>query len=346
MFAAMRAELLVLRKWPAAWGLLLVPAAVVLVGNYLLGLVQYLTVTPAQYEQLGTPAQNLPTLLPGQFLIVAVQLFTFSALAPFVVLGAVMAGGDWGRGTIGTSLLAGPGRVRSGAGQAAALAMAVTAGVVATFVVSAAASLAIRALEAKAVNPFDGAMPATWVLLRAMGAALLVALAYGALGLFAGTACRSAAGGIGAALAWTVIIEPNISNLGLDVGGVLQKIGDFLPGNNAVTVTGLFGTVGGGTTSQNYLPTRPAIAAWALAGYTAAFLIVTFALLRRRDVLAGRTPRTPRTRYRRIRPAQAARPGWCRAGRAGGRRPCGRSCWSCGNARSCGYWRWPCRPTC
>lgn len=78
MFAAMRAELLVLRKWPAAWGLLLVAPALAVAGNYVFGFVIYLTATPAQYQQLGTPAQNLPTLLPSQFIIVAVQLFPYA----------------------------------------------------------------------------------------------------------------------------------------------------------------------------------------------------------------------------------------------------------------------------
>ena len=294
MFAAARAELLVLRRWPSAWGLLLVAPALTLIGNYLMGLVMYLTVTPAQYQLYGSPSMNLGTLLPGQFVIVSVQLFTLNHVVPFVVLGAVMAGGDWGRGTIATSLLAGPGRIRTGAGQALALATATAASVAATFAVSAAASLVIRAMEAKAANPVDGAMPPAWVLVRAMGVALLVALAYAAMGWFLGTACRSAVGAIAAALVWTVLIEPAILGLGFDYLGPLQKISDFTPGTNAITVTGLFGDVGGGASSQNYLPDRPAIAAWALAGYIAAFVALTFVLLRRRDVQAGRARRRSR----------------------------------------------------
>ncbi len=218
------------------------------------------------------------------------------------VLGAVLAGGDWGRGTITTSLLAGSGRLRTGAGQALALAVAVTASVAATFAVSAAASLLFRALEAGEVNPIDGAMPPTWVLLRAMGAALLVALTYAALGWLLGTACRSAAGGIALALVWAVLIETYVSYFGFDYTGLLPRVSDFLPGTNAITLTGLFGDVGGGPASQNLLPDRPAIAAWALAGWAAAFVALTLVLLHRRDVLAGRV------RRRRRRPAALTRP--------------------------------------
>ncbi len=302
MLAAARAELLVLRKWPAAWGLLLVTPAVTLVTYYVVGFVFYLTATPAQYAQLGTPAQNLPSLLPGQFVIVSLTQFSFSAVAPFVVLGAVMAGGDWERGTVGTALLAGPGRIRTGAGQALALALALAASVLATFVFSVAASVAIRAVEAKSVTPFAGAMPATWVIARGLGVGILVALAYGALGLALGTVCRSAAGAIAAALLWAVIIEPNLLELGQQAGGTLLKLADFLPGTSAETVTGLFGSPGGGASSQMYLPVRPAVAAWALAGYTVAFLGLFFVLLCRRDVLTGRA------RLRRLRRRPAGRP--------------------------------------
>jgi ABC-2 type transport system permease protein len=294
VLAAARAELLVLRKWPAAWGLLLIAPALTLVTSYVVTFVQYLTVTPAQYSELGSPSQMLPALLPSQFVIEAINQFSFSAVAPFVVLGAVMAGGDWGRGTIGTSLVSGPGRVRTGAGQVLALALALAGTVVATFAVSGGASLVIRALEAQAVNPVDGTMPAAWVIVRGLGAAMLIALAYGSMGLALGTVCRSAAGAIGAALLWTVLIEPTLANLGEQAGGTLKAISDVFPVTSAVTLTSLFGSPGGGAASQMYLPIRPTEAVWTLAGYAAGFLGLTLVLLYRRDVLAGRTSRRRR----------------------------------------------------
>ncbi len=110
--ASMRAELLVLRKWPAAWGLLLVTPALVLLNDYVAQFIFYLSLTPADYATDGTPAQVLMALLPSQFNIVAVMQFDYTGTAPFIDLGAVMAGGDWSRGTISTALQqrrAGPG---------------------------------------------------------------------------------------------------------------------------------------------------------------------------------------------------------------------------------------------
>ena len=104
MLASLRAELLVLRKSRVAWVLVLTAPLLTLVTDYLFGFLGYLGDNPLMYAQEGTPAQALESLLPGQFVINAVEQFYFTA--PFIVLGAVIAGGDWGRGTIKTSLLA------------------------------------------------------------------------------------------------------------------------------------------------------------------------------------------------------------------------------------------------
>ena len=308
MLASMRAELLVLRKWPAAWGLLLVTPLLVLSRGYVAEFIAYLTLTPADYLTAGTPAQNLPSLLPSQFNIIAVNQFTFSGTAPFIILGAVMAGGDWGRGTIATALLQRPGRVRTFAGQALALAVAVTASVLASFAVAAAASLAVLAAESKSATPYAAAMPPALVIAESAGAALLVALTYAMLGLFLGTVCRSGAGAIAAGLLWTLIVESTLYNLALQFPqGILRTISDLTPGAAANVVTGLFGTPGGGASSSNYLVTGTTQAIWTLAAYLAAALALTVLVLLRRDAV---TEPSRRLRFRRRRPAAApaARP--------------------------------------
>jgi len=303
MLASMRAELLVLRKWPAAWGLMLLTPVLVFMTDYVAQYIIYLTLTPAQYSTLETPAQGIASLLPSQFNIIAVSQFELSGTVPFIVLGAAMAGGDWRRGTIMPTLLQGPGRVRAFAGQALALAVAATASVLATFAVSAAASIVIRLLESKSVNPYAAAMQPNLVIARSIGAALLVALTYGMLGLFLGTVCRSAAGAIAIALVWTLLIESTLYDLALDLPrGLLRTISDLTPGACTITVTGLFGTPGGGASSQNYLPVRPAEAFWTLVAYLAASLAGTMFLWWRRDAITERSWRF------RIRRRHASRP--------------------------------------
>jgi ABC-2 type transport system permease protein len=301
MLASMRAELLVLRKWPAAWGLMLLTPVLVFMTDYVAQYIIYLTLTPAQYSTLETPEQGIASLLPSQFNIIAVSQFLLSGTVQFIVLGAAMAGGDWRRGTIMPTLLQGPGRIRAFAGQALALAVAATASVLATFAVAAASSIAIRLLESKSVNPYAAAMQPNLVIARSIGAALLVALTYAMLGLLLGTVCRSAAGAIAIALVWTLLIESTLYDLALDLPrGLLRTISDLTPGACTITVTGLFGTPGGGAGSQNYLPVRPTEAFWTLVAYLAASLAGTMFLWRRRDAITERSRRFRLRRRRRV----------------------------------------------
>jgi ABC-2 type transport system permease protein len=306
MLASMRAELLVLRKWPAAWGLLLVTPALVLLSDYIAEFISYLNLTPAEYATFGTPGQALGSLTLSQFNIIAVMQFNFSGTAPFIVLGAVMAGGDWSRGTITTALLQRPGRARTFAGQALALVVAVTASVLATFAVAAAACWVIKAIEGNGVNPFLAAMPPALVIAESVGAALFVALTYGMLGLFLGTVCRSGAGAISAALAWTLIIEGTLFNLALDYPhGILRIISDLTPGAAATVVTGPFGDPGGGADSQNYPAVTMTQAVVTLAVYLAVAIAATVIVLKRRDAV---TAPSRRRRLRRRPTAPASGP--------------------------------------
>ena len=253
------------------------------------------------YAQEGTPAQDLPAMLPSQFVIQAVGSLFFTA--PFIVLGAVIAGGDWGRGTIRTSLLAGPGRARAFAGQAAAILIACAVSVLLCFALAALACVAIRWYAGPAAPGAagNGAFPAWSVIGEGVGAGLLVGVAYGALGIALGTICRSAGGGVAAALAWYFLVDDQMYELSLNAGGVFQHIYDAFPEASVVTLTSMFGSSGGGASSQTYQPVGPWESAGILLGYTAVFLGLALVLVLRRDVAAvGRARFTwPRSARRR-----------------------------------------------
>ena len=286
MFASLRAELLVLRKSKVAWALVLTAPALTLVTAYLFSFLGYLGDTPAMYAQEGTPAQDLPAMLPSQFVIQAVGSLFFTA--PFIVLGAVIAGGDWGRGTIRTSLLAGPGRVRVFAGQAAAILIACAVSVLLCFALAAVACIAIRWYAGPAAPGAagNGAFPAWSVIGEGVGVGLLVGVAYGALGIALGTICRSAGGGVAAALAWYFLVDDQMYELSLNAGGVFQHIYDAFPEASVVTLTSMFGSSGGGASSQTYQPVGPWESAGILLGYIAVFLGLALVLVLRRDVAA------------------------------------------------------------
>jgi len=306
MLASLRAELLVLRKWPAAWGLLLVTPILVLLYDYVAEFISYLNLTPADYATYGTPAQAVGSLTMSQFNIIAVNQFNLSGNAPFIILGAVMAGGDWSRGTITTALLQRAGRARTFAGQALALAVAIAGSVLATFAVAAAACVVIKAVEGNGINPYLAALPPALVIAESVGAALFVALTYGMLGLFLGTVCRSGAGAIAVGLLWTLIVEGTLFNLALDYPqGILRVLSGLTPGAAATVVTGPFGDPGGGADSQNYPAVTMTEAVVNLAVWMAAALILTVIVLQRRDAVTapsrGRRPR--RLRHRATAPA-------------------------------------------
>jgi ABC-2 type transport system permease protein len=285
MLASLRAELLVLRKSRVAWALVLTVPMLTLVTTYVFGFVDYLGLTPAMYAQFGTPAQNLQGLLPSQFNIQAVNELFFTA--PFIVLGAVIAGGDWGRGTIKTSLLQGPSRARTFAGQTLAIMAACAVSVMLSFALAALASFLIRWYVGRAADGAAAAFPAPGVVGHTLAAGLVIGIAYGALGIALGTLCRSAAGGIAAALLWYALVDAFLYDLSISAGGLFQHVYNAFPAASVVTLTSMFGSPGGGASSATYQPVRPLPATLILLGYTLAFLGLALLRLRRRDVAAA-----------------------------------------------------------
>jgi ABC-2 type transport system permease protein len=285
MLASLRAELLILRRSKAAWALVLATPMLTLFTIYLLQFLEYLGDTPALYTQEGTPEQALEGLLPGQFNIQAIEQVAITV--PFIVLGAVIAGGDWGRGTIKTSLLQGPSRARTFAGQTLAIMVACAISVVLSFALAALASFLIRWYVGRAAVGAAAAFPAAGVVGHTVAAGLLIGIAYGALGIALGTLCRSAAGGVAAALLWYALVDAFLYDLSISAGGTFQHVYNAFPAASVITLTSMFGSPGGGASSATYQPVRPLLATLILAGYTLVFLGLAFLRLRRRDVAAA-----------------------------------------------------------
>ena len=95
VLAAWRAELLVLRKWKVAWVLVAIAPATVLLQAY--GFTFAIYLGSRTDSAFGSPTQLLAPMLSSQFILSALE--QFGQTAPFILLGAVIADGDWGRGT-------------------------------------------------------------------------------------------------------------------------------------------------------------------------------------------------------------------------------------------------------
>jgi ABC-2 type transport system permease protein len=292
MLASLRAELLVMRHRPAIWALVLAVPVYVLVSSYVTEYVAYLTVGAGASSSVtgASPAQLLPYLLPGQYLADVLSGFAIYAQANgptvFFLLGAMVAGTEWGRRTLATALLAGPRRIQARIGQDLSVLLVAAAGVIVTFLLAAAVTAGLTAGLKGSAPPLDTLFPPAAHIATTVAATLTVALACTAIGLALGTILRSATKAAGVVLLWAVIIQPNLLNISTQLHGTWLRIYDILPiaGLNAIvnlynntTITPISGRPYGAQVS-------PAIAVVTLGLYAAVSLAVAALITGRRDV--------------------------------------------------------------
>ena len=185
-------------------------------------------------------------MLPRQYLTGALSGFSsnsgFYGPTVFFLLGAVIAGTDWGRGTIRTALVQGPGRLQARIGQDLAVLTAAAVSVVLTFLLAAAASAVAATGLAGSAPPQAGSFPVPAHLAAAVAGALVLALACTAIGLALGTVLRSATKAAGAVLLWAVVIVPNLDNVGTQLHGAPLRLYEVLPDASINAVVNLFNT--------------------------------------------------------------------------------------------------------
>jgi hypothetical protein len=189
-----------------------------------------------------------------------------------------------GAGTIRTALLQGPGRLRTCIGQALALAVAVAASVALTFLLAAAASAVVALHQTGSLYSAGSGFPAFGHLAAALAAALVLSLAYAAVGWTLGIWLRSASAAIGAVLVWAVVAEPSIEYISLQLHGVLLRIYDILPDAGTNTLVNLDGSTTVAYGSYQVAQVAPALAFLTLGLYAVAFLAIPALITRRRDV--------------------------------------------------------------
>ena len=290
VLASLRAELLVMSKRPAVWALVLIAPADMLLNSYFTAYVDYAT---ANTGTIGVSApQALSTMMPDQFLTAALNgAFSLDnannvyGAVVFMLLGALIGGSDWGRGTIKTALLQGPTRLRTYAGQALAVAIAVAASVALTFALAAAASAAVALRLAGSPDPAGSQFPVFGHQAAALAAALVMCLAYAAVGLTLGVWLRSATAGVAAVLLWAVVIQPSIEGFATLLHGAVLRVYDILPDAATNTVVNLAGSPNLYGTSYSGAQIAPALAFLTFGLYAAAFVTIPALITRRRDIL-------------------------------------------------------------
>jgi ABC-type transport system involved in multi-copper enzyme maturation permease subunit len=271
MVASFRAEMLVLRKWPAVWALALLGPFLTFFFGYFFPYFDYLS---SRSGASAVPSEAvISSSLPDHLIVNVMQAFALYGSATAIVLGGLLAGGDHGRGTLKTSLAQRPTRIQNFAGQALALTGVLLVVLLVTLAIGAICSLVV----AVSVGRADSSWPSTSQVVGGIGAGLLVSVAWASFGMALGILFRSAALAIGAGLVWVFVVEGLLEVVALQVGGLLETVRNALPAANTVAITGQFGGAG-------RPPTSPAVAPWVLAAYAVAFLALGAILLRRRDV--------------------------------------------------------------
>ncbi len=276
-----RAELLRLRKWPAVW----VTTGAWLVLNATFGyLFNYITYTSGEngFSNEGqTRADLLVSMLPAAVPDTLPQGMPMFGGAIMMVLGAIIAGNGYGWGTWKTVLTQGPSRTGTLLGSLAAMTALVAGVVLATLVTDYAMSLAVAIAESQST-----ALPALGDTARSVGVAFLVMEMWALAGYLLGTVARGPAVSVGLGLVWSLVIE----NLLRGVGGALswvESLTHVLPGTAAGSLVGQLIDVGGSAPAPapgllDALSMQRAL--WTTVAYVVLLPLVTWWLVRRRDV--------------------------------------------------------------
>jgi ABC-type transport system involved in multi-copper enzyme maturation permease subunit len=267
-------ELFKVRRRPALWVILSVWLALMLLFTYVFPYVGYRDATNAR-EATGLLTRLLPASLAGQ----ALTGYPVWGGSLIVVLGALVAGSEYGWGTLKALLSNSPGRLTVYLGQIAALFTILAALVIVAFGCSGLASIIIGAtthaqLVAPSASDLAKSMAAGWMIL-CMWCTFGVALAT----LFRGTALS-----IGLGVVWVLAVE-NLLRATAAIVPVIATVEKGLPGVNAGALVAALGgpaSTAGGTGIAAIVGGAQALAV--VAVYLVLFAATAGLLLKRRDV--------------------------------------------------------------
>ena len=287
MLASFRAELLKLRKRPATWILALVWVAVVLLFGYLLAYSFVANAPPppddapkeVQAQQQDFNDAQVEALLPENLLK---QMFGGGYFgiggAIMLILGALVAGSEFGWGTMKTILSQRPGRLAVLGGKLSALAVLLVIFVVLGLVAAAIASYAVAGFEDTTAS-----WPAAGEILRGVGAGLLVFTVWALFGFTLAVVFRGTALAIGLGLAWALAIENALAALPIE-SDAFENFRKATLHENTFGVTSYFGSPfpeGFGAPEALVDAGRGVIG---LLVYVAVFVLISVLFTSRRDV--------------------------------------------------------------
>jgi hypothetical protein len=276
-----RADLLRLRKWPAVWVTIGAWLTMNAMFGYIFDYVTYTSGTNSFSNEGESRAELLAKLLPASIPDVLAQGMPMFGGAIMMVLGAIIAGNGYGWGTWKTVLTQGPSRTSTLVGSLSATTALVAGLVTVTVVSDYVMSLGVALAESQST-----ALPGLGDTAQAIGVAFLVMEMWAMAGYLLGTVARGPALSVGLGLVWALVIE----NLLRGVGASLSWVDAFthvLPGTASGSLVGqMIGSVGGPNDTPGLLDTLSfERGLWTTVAYAVALPLVTWWLVRRRDVV-------------------------------------------------------------
>lgn len=282
MTASFRAELLRLRRWPAAWVLAGAWIVLNLTFGYLFNYLSYTGEGDAAFgPEGGVASELLAEMMPDNSPVVLVQGMPMFGGALVMILGALAVGSGYGWRTWKTVFTVGPSRLNALGGTICALAVVLVGLVVTTFALDLGAATLIASVESQSV-----VMPSFGAVVEGLGNGLLITGMWTAAGVLLGTLARGPALAIGLGLVWALVVENLLRGVS-SLLGPLETVTDALPGTAAGSLVGAMGarTEGDADGTPGVLTILDGgTAAIALGAYLAAFLIATAFLTKRRDI--------------------------------------------------------------
>jgi ABC-2 type transport system permease protein len=275
-----RAQLHALVRRPAVWTVVAAMAVLNQVFGYLIPYLSYRSGDTTGFDAGQSPRQLLAATAPDQLVPNTTGGFPIFAGALALALGALVAGSEFGWGTVKTLLTQGPGRLAVAAGHLAALTVWIVGTVVLLFALSAVSSVVIAWVEGTSISfPSAGHMA-----VGVLGGSLVL-LVWAVLGAVLAVAVRGVALPIGLGIVWALGVENLVSAMASSVLSALQPIRDLLPGVNAGSLVAAMTPEMVGSPAPGVSETVGSGRALAtLAAYLLVACAATAVLVRRRDV--------------------------------------------------------------
>lgn len=276
MTGSLSAELLKLRKRPATWvlGAILVIGLLLLYGLLYVGLKASEASTDPN-AQAGV-ADLREILLPEGALSFVLGLLATLGGPVALILGALVAGSEYGWGTMKTIITQRVTRLGVLSGKVLGLAVVLVIFSILMFLVALVSSFLVAQIEGLSTN-----FPSFVEILGGFAAALLIMAAWAALGFGLASVFRSTALAIGLGLIYALVLE-TIVNIAVGFTERVEPLRDALLGFNASALAASFGE--NNVEAGGPPVVSPTQATLVLIAYVVVLILVSALVLKRRDV--------------------------------------------------------------